>query len=53
MIVRYVWHTKKDMGKYFKYKNDYLRYRTRDWIGYFLFGIIPLYIKVVGSTFHN
>lgn len=53
MIVKYVWSTKKEMPSYFRYKGVYVNSRTRDWVGWFLFGFIPLYIKCVESTFHR
>jgi len=53
MIVKHMWSTKKEMPSNFKYRGVWYNYRTKDWIGFFLLGIIPLYIKCIETTYHR
>ena len=41
MIVKYIWRTRKKEGIY---------RHTRDWNGWFLFGLIPIYISCFRLT---
>ena len=43
MIVKYIWRT----SHYNKYWREY---RDRAWMGWFLFGVIPIYIKNTNLT---
>ncbi len=52
MIVKNGWQTKKELPKYYQFKGVYVSSRTKQWVGYFLFGFIPLYIKCVEITYH-
>lgn len=44
MIVVNVWSTVKYKRFGFEFESSTYSYRTKSWQGYFLFGIIPLFI---------
>lgn len=43
MIVKYIWRTSH-------YNKHWLEHRDRAWMGWFLLGIIPIYIKNTNLT---
>lgn len=43
MIIKYIWHTER-------YSRRLRESRERTWKGWFLFGIIPLYIENIQLT---
>ena len=55
MIIHKIWTTRKsyrwDSGKYFKYGVGLYHTRERHWEGFFLLGIIPLYIKNTNTKY--
>lgn len=56
MIVHKIWNTRKDTKNWnaFTFKGVYYSSsRERNWEGWFLFGIIPLYIKNVSNSYFD
>lgn len=47
MIVYRMWHRRKWYPNGVPGHRSTTRFRDRDWEGWFLFGIIPLYIRMV------
>ena len=43
MIVQYIWHTRR-------YNKHWQERKERTWVGWFLLGIIPIYIKNTNLT---
>lgn len=51
MIIVYRWITEKHKSFGFRFNGNTYSYRTKDWTGYFLFGIIPLLIVNSNTTY--
>lgn len=43
MIVKYIWHT-------CRYNKHWREHKERTWVGWFLLGVIPIYIKNTNLT---
>jgi hypothetical protein len=54
MIVKKSWTTRIRKPNFqFYFEGKYFSIVERDWEGYFLFGVIPLWIEQVRNTYHN
>lgn len=51
MIVKKLWTTNAKK-KYFHFEGHLYGERTRHWKGYFLFGIVPLYVECLKSVYY-
>lgn len=46
MIVKYLWTNTAQKHLGFQYGNNYYSYKRTDYEGWFLFGVLPLYIRI-------